>query len=148
LKNSDDVGLRLDLRAEVYANGSLVTSGELQNVAAGSSKFNNARLNSIPFDAFAPVSFPPGSTLSLKLYERNTCTGPTHHAGTARFWYNDSAANSNVGATIGGASSSYYLVDGSQLSTTVGAGPKKTIDVAAGAPCSAYKLIGTWAITP
>jgi hypothetical protein len=30
LKNSDDVGIRFDLRAEVYANGTLVASGQEQ----------------------------------------------------------------------------------------------------------------------
>jgi hypothetical protein len=147
LKNSDDVGIHFDLRAEVYVNGTQVTSGEVHGVAGGSSGFNNARLDSIPFDAFAPVTFAPGSTLSLKLYVRNACTGPTHNAGTAKLWFNDSAANSNVGATVGGTSSTYYPVNGSLLSITTGVGPKNTIDVAAGAPCSAYKLIGTWAIT-
>ncbi|HEY7341340.1 MAG TPA: hypothetical protein VH591_10695 [Ktedonobacterales bacterium] len=102
----------------------------------------------LPFDAFDPVDFAPGSTLSLKLYVRNACTGPSHNAGTARLGFNDSAANSNLGATIGGTSSSYCLVDGSQLSATVGAAPKKTVDVAAGAPCSAYKLMGSWMVTP
>jgi hypothetical protein len=148
LKNSDDVGIHFDLRAEAYVNGALVTSGEVHGVNGGSSGFNKARLDTIAFDAFAPVDFAPGSTLSLKLYVRNACTGPTHNAGTARLWFNDSAANSSVGATIGGTSSAYYLVNGSLLSTTVGAGPKTTIDVAAGAPCSAYKLIGSWAVTP
>ena len=42
LKNSDDVGLRLDLRAELLVNGAVAASGELNNVSAGSSGFNNA----------------------------------------------------------------------------------------------------------
>src|SRR5581483_8751311 len=120
LKNSDDVGTKFDLLAEVYVNGSLVTSGQLNSVAGGSSGFNNAHLQTIPFAAFAPVNFPAGSTLSIKLYVRNTCIGPTHNSGTARLWFNDSAANSQFGATIGGSSNAYFLLNGFTLGTSVG----------------------------
>src|SRR3989344_5859207 len=64
LKNSDDVGTRFDLKAEVYKNGTeLVSSGQLDNVWGGSSGFNNANLQTIPFNTFTPVDFPQGSTL-------------------------------------------------------------------------------------
>jgi hypothetical protein len=40
LKNSDDVGIRFDLRAEVYRNGTqLAGSGEVASVPGGSSGF-------------------------------------------------------------------------------------------------------------
>ena len=42
LKNSDDVGLRLDLRAELLVNGTVAASGTFNNVSSGSSGFNNA----------------------------------------------------------------------------------------------------------
>ncbi|MGH7555572.1 MAG: PKD domain-containing protein, partial [Longimicrobiales bacterium] len=44
LKNSDNVGLRVDLRAEILVDGTIVASGEVNNVATGSSGFNNAQL--------------------------------------------------------------------------------------------------------
>ncbi len=148
LKNSDDVGTKFDLKAEVYAGSTLVSSGEIDSVNGGSSGFNNAKLDTINFNSFSPVAFPTGSQLNLKLYVRNTCTGPTHNSGTARLWYNDSAANSQFDATIGTVTSNYFLWNNFILGTSVGFGPKETIDVAAGAPCSPFKLFGTWTITP
>jgi dipeptidyl aminopeptidase/acylaminoacyl peptidase len=147
LKNSDDVGTKFDLRAEVYKDNTLVSSGQVNSVSGGSSGFNNAKLDAIAFDPFVPVVFTPGSQLKLKLYVRNTCTGPTHNSGTARLWFNDSAANSRFDATIGGSTSDYFLLDNFLLGTSVGPGPKKTIDVAAGAKCSPFKSFGTWTLT-
>jgi YVTN family beta-propeller protein len=147
LKNSDDVGIRFDVFAEVYKGSTLVGSGQINSVAGGSSGFNNAKLDTIPLGLFVPVYFPPGSALSIKLYIRNACAGSGKNSGTARLWYNDMAANSQFGATIG-AASNYYLRDGFVLATVPGPGPKKTIDVAAGAKCSPFKTFGTWSITP
>jgi hypothetical protein len=144
LKNSDDVGTRFDLLAEVYKGNELISSGQVNSVPGGSSGFNNAKLDTIPFSAFAPVNAPSGSQLKLKLYVRNTCTGPTHNSGTARLWFNDSAADSRFDATINSTTSDYFLRDGFLLTTAVGPGPKKTIDVAAGSPCSPFKPFGTW----
>lgn len=110
LKNSDDVGTKFDLLAEVYKDGTtLVGSGQLNGVSGGSSGFNNARSNTIPLTLNAPVNWTTGSTLSIKLYVRNTCSGTTHNAGTARLWYNDAAATSHFRATIGGTASDYFL---------------------------------------
>ena len=147
LKNSDDVGVKFDLLAEVYKNGTeLVSSAELDHVSGGSSGFNRAILQSIPFSLSSPVSFPDGSTLSIKVYVRNTCFGGTHNSGVARLWYNDSAANSFFGVQIDSVASNYYLLDNFLLSTLVGSGPKKYIDVQSGSPCSAWKSFGTWSL--
>jgi hypothetical protein len=147
LKNSGDVGTKFDLLAEVYKDGALVTSGHIDNAAGGSSGFNNAVLDTIVFDPFTPIDFPTGSQLTIKLYVRNACTGPTHNSGTARLWYADADANTRFGATIGSTANTYYLLDHFALATTPGPGPSKTMDIAAGAPCSTYKLFGTWTIT-
>lgn len=146
LKNSDDVGLHLDLKAEVYKDADLVGTGEITSVAGGSSGFNNAHLDSIPLTLTAPTAVPPGSNLSIKVYVRNACTGPTHNVGTARLWYDGSSANSGFDATVGSNDNTYYLRSGSVLSTSTGPLNQK-IDVAAGAPCSPYKLFGTWNTT-
>ncbi len=148
LKNSDDVGVRFDLRAEVYYNGTtLVGSGELPSVIGGSSGFNNAKLDSIPLSLPASVGVAPGDTLSIKLLVRNACSGSGHNSGTARLWFNDAAANSRFDATVDDQGGDDYLLDGGVLGTSAGAGPKKTIDVSAGAKCSAYKPFGTWTRT-
>jgi titin len=144
LKNSDDVGTKFDLLAEAYQDETLVTSGHLDNVAGGSSGFNNAVLRSIALDPFPAVGFPAGSQLKIKLYVRNACLGPTHNSGTARLWYADAAANSRFAATVGTTTTDYYLLNNFALGTMAGPGPKKSIDVAAGAPCSAFKTFGAW----
>ena len=144
LKHSDHVGTKFDVLGEVYKDGVLISSGQLNSANGGSSGFNNAKLNTILFNAFSPLEFPVGSLLSFKLSVRNTCTGPTHNSGTARLWFNDTVANSYFGALVGNTNSSYFLRDGFTFAVTPGAGPKKTIDVAVGAPCSAFKPFGTW----
>lgn len=147
LKNSDDVGTKFDLMVEAYKDSTLVASGQLDSFAGGSSGFNNAHLATIPFDSFSPVDFPAGSVLSLKVYVRNACVGSGHNSGVARLWLNDGAANSRFGTVISGSSSDYYLRDAFALATTAGPGPKKTVDVQAGAKCSAFKPFGAWSKT-
>jgi hypothetical protein len=147
LTNSDDVGIRFDLRAEVYRNGTqLVGSGEVASVPGGSSGFNNARQDTITLTPVAGTTFQSGDTVSIKLYARNACSGSGKNSGRARLWYNDSAANSRFDATIG-SPKTYFLRDAFVLANTPGPGPKKTIDVAAGAKCSPYKTFGTWSTT-
>jgi hypothetical protein len=148
LANSDDVGVKFDLKAEVYKDNTLITSGQTDSVAAGSSGFNNAKLDTILFNSFSPVAFPSGSQLKIAVYVRNACIGSGHNAGKARLWYNDSQASSNFGATIGSNASTYYLLNNLLLGTNVGSGPKKTVDIQSGAKCSAFKPFGTWTITP
>ena len=148
LKNSDDVGIRFDLLAEVYKGSTPVGSWQVNSVAGGSSGFNNAKLDTIPLSLNTPVDFPPGTTLSIKLSVRNACSGNGKNSGSARLWYNDTAANSQFAATIGGVTSNYFLRDALMLANAAGPGPKKTIDVAAGAKCSPFKLFGTWSVTP
>jgi hypothetical protein len=151
LKNSDDVGTRFDLKAEVSTGGNLVGSGQLDGVAGGSSGFNNAHLDSIPLTLSAPVNAGSGSSLSIKLSVRITCSGNTHASGTARLWFNDGQANSGFGATIGGGTQNYYLLNGFALGTAAGPGPKGTIDVLVNStqacPGRPFQTIGTWSIT-
>ena len=146
LKNSDDVGIKFDLKAEVYKNGVLIGSGQLNSVAGGSSGINNAKLNSIPLNLDGPVSISAGDVLSINLYVRNAAVGSGKNSGTARLWFNDAQANSNFGITVNGVSSSCYLLNGFGLGTSQGTGPKTTIDIAAGAKGSGFKLFGTWNI--
>ncbi len=147
LTNSDDVGIRFDLRAEVYRNGTqLVGSGEVSSVPGGSCGFNNANLHTINLAPAAGVSFSSGDALSINVYVRNACSGSGKNSGRARLWYNDTAANSRFDAAIGGPAT-YYLLNGSLLGTAAGPGPKKTIDIAAGAKCSPFKLFGIWSTT-
>ncbi len=147
LKNSDDVGLRLDLLAEVFKNSTLIGSGQINNVPGGSSGFNNAILRTIAVVQSQSASFGTGDTIKIKLSVRAGSTG--HVSGTARLWYNDSAANSRFNVTFDSNTTTYYLLDGFVLGSSPGPGPKKTIDVfvhrnQGGNP---FKPFGTWTKT-
>jgi hypothetical protein len=151
LQNSDAVGLRLDLTAEMSVNTTKVGEGQLNNVASGSSGFNNAILNTIPLTLFAPVDVLPGDALRVTVSVRRTCFGGGHNSGTARLWFNDGQANSRFDATIGDTTSGFFLLDGFALGPTPGPGPKKTIDVAVDSrdlcPTRPFKAFGTWGMT-
>jgi hypothetical protein len=89
-----------------------------------------------------------GDSLAIRLSVR-VAANSGHVSGTARLWFNDSAANSGFGATINESSSTYYLRNGFSLINTPGPGPKSKIDVTVnrnqgGNP---FKQFGTWTIT-
>ena len=147
LKNSDDVGIRFDLRAEAYRNATqLIGSGGLNSVAGGSSGFNNAQQQTIPLTPVPGVTFFSGDTFSIRVLVRNACSGSGKNSGRARLWYDDAEANSRAEITLQNPMT-YYLRGGLILSPTIGAGPTLTLDVAAGAKCSAFKPFGTWSTT-
>jgi hypothetical protein len=160
LKNSDDVGLRLDLRAEVLVNGAVAATGDLNDIATGSSGFNNAILNSVPLSLSAPVDVPAGAQLSIRVSARRTCSGVGHNSGTAREWFNgrpiDSGANRDAGSrvrlTLAGTTSDYFLRDSFGLSTTSGiARTSADVSVNSNASCPSrpsrpYSLMGVWSL--
>jgi hypothetical protein len=160
LKNSDDVGLRLDLLAEVFADGRKVGEGQLKNVSAGSSGFHNAILNTIPLDlAGGPAAFPIGAPLQVKVSVRRTCFGGGHASGTARLWYNgrptDSGAVRDAGSRLdaisGGVSVHNFLLGGFALDTAAGDSRRSIdVDVDTKQPCPnrTFKLFGTWSNNP
>ena len=85
LKNSDAVGLRLDLRAELLVDGTVAASGTLNNVSSGSSGFNNAILQSLGMSlASGPVDLPAGALVAMRVSVRRTCVAGGHNSGTAR----------------------------------------------------------------
>jgi len=159
LKNSDDVGLRVDLMAEVLKDGALIGSGQLTNVWAGSSGFNNASLQSIALALSAgPVEVPAGAVLAITVSARRTCSGPGHSSGTVRLWYSgppiDSGSRRSAGsrfdATIDATSVDFFLRTGSALSQTAGTSTT-AVDAFVNSvePCPArrYTSLGTWSIT-
>ena len=146
LKNSDDVGTKFDLVAEIYKNGILIGSGQINDVPGGGSGFNNAVLRTINLAQAGATGFRTGDVLAIKLSARIAASSG-HNSGTARLWFNDAAANSNFAATIGGVATNYFLRSGPALTTSVGSGPKATADVtvsrSGGNP---FKPFGTWTI--
>jgi uncharacterized repeat protein (TIGR01451 family) len=155
LKNSDDVGTKFDLLAEVLRKSGLpgspevvVGSGQINDVSGGSSSFNNAILQTILLTLDGQADFCTGDILEFRLSVR-VAASSGHSSGTARLWFNDSAANSRFNATVAGAANDYFLLDGFVLDTAAGPGPKKTSDVlvnrnVGGNP---FKPFGTWSKT-
>jgi len=144
LKNSDDVGTRFDLLAEVLKNGTVIGSGQISNVPGGSSGFNNAILDTVNMALVSSVTFQSGDTLSFRLSVRVAATG--HRSGTARLWFNDAAANSSFTAIVDATTQSYFLLGGFSLGSTAGTGPRNTIDVLVDRAVSGnpFKPFGTW----
>jgi hypothetical protein len=122
----------------------------LNSQNGGSSGFNNASLRHINMNLFNATTVESGDTLTLRVSVRIACAVSGHASGTARLWYDDAQANSRVAATIDRTGHTYYLHPLGQLSETVGAGPKKTIDVTVNnkqkCPARAYTTIGSFAI--
>lgn len=148
LKNSDDIGTKFDLLAEVFKDGVLIGSGQINDVPGGGSGFNNAVQRTINMALAGSGDFCSGGTLSFRLSVR-VAASSGHVSGTARLWYNDAAANSRFNITISGTPRTYYLHNGFVLALTPGPGPKKTIDVLVnrnqgGNP---FKPFGTWSVT-
>jgi hypothetical protein len=148
LKNSDDVGTKFDLLAEVLQNNVVIGSGQINDVSGGSSGFNNAVQRTIAMALSGSGGSCSGGTLSFRLSVRIAASS-SHVTGTARLWFNDSAANSRFDATIGTTAHTYYLLDGFVLGSAAGAGPKKTIDVTVNRNVGGnpFKPFGTWSTT-
>ena len=150
LKNSDDVGTRFDLKAEIYAGETLIGSGQLDGLAGGSSGFNNAKQDSILLTLPTTVDVAPGSALSIRLSARIACSGKTHSSASARLWLGDGQVPSRFGATIGGVAKNYYLLQGFRLGNAPGPGPKSTRDVVLGSkaacPTRSFTPFGTWTL--
>lgn len=148
IKNILDIGVKFDIHADVYKNGTLLTSGQLNSVTAGlTGNFASAKLDTIPFNIFSPTAFPAGSQLMFTLSVRNACGGSLRNKGDARLWFDDAQANSQFGATIDSTTNNYFLLDNFILGTNSGSS-RKTIDISVGSKCGAFKPFGTWVITP
>ena len=158
LKNSDAVGLRLDVRAEVLLNGVVVGSGEVLNVSAGSSGFNNALLHNVTLAlASAKSVVDPGSVLTFRPSARRTCTGGGHNSGAVRFWYDGPAvdagptrnAGSRFSATIQSVTSDWFARSPNSLSTTSGT-VRTLVDAnvnsSVACPARPYTSLGDWSI--
>ncbi len=154
LANSDDVGVKFDLLANVKVNGTQVGTGHLDSVAGGSSGFNNAKLDTIPLTLSSFVEVVSGDTLAIEVFARNACVGSGHNSGRARLWYNgkliDTGSTRDAGtrfdATIDGINANWFLRTGNALSMTAGTA-KASVDVQAGAKCSPFVSFGTWTTT-
>jgi hypothetical protein len=151
LKNSDDVGTKFDLLAEVLKNGSVVGSGQINDVPGGSSGFNNAVLRTITLALGSPVNIGAGDTLSFRLSVRIAATSG-HTSGTARLWYNGAAVDSGPGrdagsrfdATISGSTADYFLRTGFALNTAAGSSRTFVDKLVSNSGGNPFVAFGTW----
>ena len=167
LKNGDDVGLRVDLRAQVFvkvgASETMVGSGDLLNQPTGSSGFDRAIHYAIPLNLTGgSANLPAGAALEVRVSVRRTCSGLGHNSGTVRLWYNgqkiDSGAARDAGsrfdATISGQTNDYFLRTGLALSKSAGS-PRTSVDAFVNSAVSCalipngrpFTSFGTW-VTP
>jgi len=107
LKNSDDIGTRFDLRAEVYINGQfLITSGELYCIQGITRNPDLAKEVTVSFSSFSPVDFSGTDTLSLKILTRigtngaGTFCGGHSNAVGLRLYFDAVSRPSRFDATI------------------------------------------------
>jgi DNA-binding beta-propeller fold protein YncE len=159
LRNSDDVGVRFDLRAEVFVGADLIGTGELSGASGGSSGFNNARVDEIPLTLFRVIDLPDNAKIKITISARTSCAAPGHHSGTARLWYGGnasvknpmtgrSAADSRFAVTIGAGARLLFLEGGFALGASPGTTTAKTIDrslnTAIACPLRPFTALGTW----
>jgi outer membrane protein assembly factor BamB len=162
LANSDSVGLRLDLKAELFIDSTSnlpIATGMASNVRGGSGH-GNAVLVDVPLALTdGAVTLPPRQPLLLRVSARRTCAGGGHASGIARLWYNGVAIDtgkkrdtaSRFGATIGEADVTYYLRAGWALATTPGASRlwvNRPVNSVAACPDRPYAPFGTWSVVP
>ena len=158
LKNSDDVGLRVDLQAEIFQNDGPIASGRLANQPTGSSGFGNALLRTVTLDVTAPPrALSSGDTLTITVSVRRTCAGGGHSSGTVRLWYGGIPmdvgrtrdAGSRFDAMIDGVDNDFFLERGASLSVAPGSS-KLFADVFVNStrPCPDRPFLpfGTWSI--
>ena len=150
LKNSDDVGTKFDLQAQVTLNNNVIGSGELDSVNGGSSGFNNAKERGIPLTFPTPQTLHNNDVICFIPSVRIATQVSGHRSGTARLWYGDAAADSRFDLRVGVNDVNLYLVNISGVDRLDGVGSvRKTKDVfvdkaANGNP---WKPFGSWCAT-
>jgi hypothetical protein len=157
LKNSDAVGLHVDLRTELLVDGAVVATGEVTNASTGSSGFNNAILNSVAMSFPSGLEVTSGTQLALRVSVRRTCAAGGQNSGRLREWFDgqpiDTGANRDAGSrialTIAGVTADYFLRAPLVLSTSAGASidsVEVTVNSSAACPTRPYSVLGVWSL--
>lgn len=106
LKNSDDIGTRFDLRAEVYRDSDLVASGQTHCITGLVRNPANAKEVTVSFDTFPPEDFDGTDNLSVKILTRigtnpdNTFCGGHSNAAGLRLYFDSVSRPSMFNATF------------------------------------------------
>jgi hypothetical protein len=146
LATPEHSGIRFDLKAKVRVDGVVVASGTVKGVSGGSTEVAGAVKTTIPLGLDGPVELPPGSTVSIKLLVRNSCSGSLPPMGTARLWFNGPIAQSFLKTKIDNVGAKFFLRGSFTLKPVPGS-TEQSLDAAVGAPCGPFVSFGTWNIT-
>jgi RHS repeat-associated protein len=93
LKNSDDQGTQFDLRAELYVNGTLISSGITRCITGIVRSQSSAKEATVSFGSFAPVTVNASDVIQLKLLTRigtnaddSKCSGHSNATGLRMYY--------------------------------------------------------------
>lgn len=159
LKNSDDQGTQFDLRAKIYINGILITSGQTLCITGVTRNASLAKEVAVPFNAVTNGVYNPGDILSLKVLTRigttpdgQKCSGHSSAVGL-RMYYDSADRPSGFGAQVApdpmkdlflhSTGTSYYF----DTVTPTGIAKYRdsaSVNYSSGNP---WKEIGTWTMT-
>ncbi|TSC78946.1 MAG: BNR/Asp-box repeat-containing protein [Parcubacteria group bacterium Gr01-1014_29] len=156
LKNSDDIGTKFDIRAELLRNDLLLAASEKRCITGLSS--GKSKEISILFDTLPETVLASGDTLSLKVMARigtkntNGVTCGGHASGTLRFSYGGQLALARVALGIDafGIKNYFLMYDGTEkLSQHISVDEKPRlkdigVSVSRGNP---WRDIGVWNIS-
>lgn len=162
LKNSAAVGLRFDVKVDVFDDGGLLATGFLDNQSAGSRGFDNALLKTIELVSGDSSGYPyDQGTLSVTISVRKSCSERGHNSGAVRFWYNgqptDAGPTRDAGSRIDArldsrlSSGDYFLRENSILDLTAGStrlAADAFLNSRFACPGRPYQELGTWGLLP
>jgi hypothetical protein len=159
LKNSDDQGTNVDVRAEVLKNGVVIASGEGRCITGVTRNPDKAKEVSVEFSSIVNSDVSPNDVLALRVLTRigtkpdgTRCAGHASATGL-RLYYDASNRPARFGAAISpDASKSFFLHGGSGqvLNALAPLGVNaRTKDSAAisGNNGNPWKEIGIWRMT-
>ena len=147
LGDGDDSGLTLDLRAEVYRNGTLIAEGTRIGVSGGAGGFAGRRAEAIPLRLLdGPTVLLDHNALSIRLLSGNGCSGPSA-SRAAVLWYDGPRAGTSFGVTVDNAERRYHLHAGLGMDGAPGAGPEQALAMRAD-HCGPQQIVGTWTVHP
>jgi hypothetical protein len=145
--NSDNNGRRINIKLEIFKNGTAaankLTEGTLANVQVAGNAMNNATKFTVPISPMGNVEFAENDILYAKISVQRV--GGSGNFGV-RFWYNDDSVNSSSRAwsriAKGTTGSYYYFLTCSSLRTA----PNDCGIANVLTATTSYQSFGTWSI--
>lgn len=143
--NNSNAGRHIDVRIDIYKNGTLVGQGQVVDTAVSGSGLGNSTKYTVDLALVgSAATFQSGDRLQSAVFVRRTSGADF----AVKMWYNhgnegNSQGWSRFSATIGGASAYYYYLNTSLLGGTPGGSVESVTLTATGA----YQSLGAWSVT-